>query len=1086
MAETPNVTQIPPGYLNDILNDPANSWSTKVRADESPFSLLGRATAERTSNALETMGALRGVLLRVIEPTGDGSTSVTNETLKAFNVAPPKLKKFVVRIPELCHAIPAPENLSVDYGSMSPFDRTLVDMHQEQFLFEAVTTEVSNMAVQPGQLVWVRFGNPAALSDPQYLGPVETGPTVAGSTVSALEACSGQSQYGSTGAQGSQIGGKYAPPVTTAAGQPIPVTLGRQEAPAGTEGWRLLLYYLYERQLQFLNTLRQYWTKDNLKKYCQYAAANYGETPEEKEWLARMAWGVMFRESSHVPVGIFAGNPNPPGGPKSTAYGMGQILTTRFRGEKRIYGETLAWEHHDLLDPAMTINTIILSYKRLWKKYNGTVEKQKTGDWWAGPGNGARKANDIEEQGPKVLVLDKDEGTENPPNAFTNPELLEEWKKIAEERPLPLYITYEQWKEKVPPTPENIYPNYGITPDKTAPEGLAGRGPAEGTNANVTPANVTIERPNAENPPPPSEAPPPGTTGETEEASENPEQGTQTAESAEPWTKVESIPRVHVRGRNRGKGRSEWGVPKMVEYLHGMANIPGGENEPNGGGWWIGDISTRGGGEQVGHQSHQSGIDVDITVPVKNGKMGGNMAAGTPENPNNFTFANVGVSQLDTEVCMEYFRYSLPFVKKIYFDQALINKCKTKGQEWVQQGKITQDEYTRIFRVVKHWPNHANHFHTRLSTPGIKDPRSSGRRDANAPVLVQGQEPSTGPIQRGGPACGPGTVGGSNGRRRGGIGSSRLPPARSANLTPRTTADNYREHMKAQVERMKGAMSRQPSLASKRGSHKGVKNIIVGGRPVPTPFKVIRYDGTVPGFPQKIEGAGKAWWDPNFPQSTDRVALSRTRGGTNQGWYRKNETITHVTFHNYGNATAREYKPGHSIAATFAKRGFIGHFFIDGNGQISQAVDILCRTSHNAGSALGTGTNGFSIGIDFGPGAASRRAQGENFAETAVLPAEAGRVHLRKYNKDSWARPTSVSVGKRATYEAAYELIKWFEGQTAIKHKYAFIDARLDTAQLRESNVQAHYQLQDNRVDGITYMFWAAAYNKPGKVEIDF
>ena len=43
-----------------------------------------------------------------------------------------------------------------------------------------------------------------------------------------------------------------------------------------------------------------------------------------------------------------------------------------------------------------------------------------------------------------------------------------------------------------------------------------------------------------------------------------------------------------------------------------------------------------------------------------------------------------------------------------------------------------------------------------------------------------------------------------------------------------------------------------------------------------------------------------------------------------------------------------------------------------------------------------------------------------------------------------------------------------------------------DGLTIRESNVQAHYQLQDNRVDGITYMFWAAAYNKPGKVEIDF
>ena len=1085
MSETPNVTQIPPGYLNDILGDPANSWSTRVSADESPWSLLGRATAERTSNTLDTIGALRGILLRVIVPA-DAPASPVNEALKAFNVAVPELKKYVVRIPEFSHAIPAPESLNADGKTNTPFDNILIDMHQEQFIFEAISTEVDSIEVQPGQEVWVRFGNSAALSDPQYLGPVEVGPTVAGSTVSAQGACRGQSQYGSDGAPGAPIGGRYVAPVTTAAGEPIAVTLGRQEAPAGTVGDNLLLYYLYERQLQFLEPLKEHWTKDNLKKYCQYAASNYGETEAEKKWLAEMVWGVMFGETdeTYQPRGIFAASPSEPAGQKQTAYGMGQIITARFRGEKRIYGDSISWAHHDLLDPAMTINTIILSYKRLWKRNNGPPpeDSSQTGDWWAGPGAGATKTDQIKAKGPGVLVLDKDEGTENPPNAFTNPELLEEWKKVAEERPLPLYITYEQWKEKVPPTPENIYPNYGITPDQTAPEGLAGRGPAEGTNANVPGANTSIERPNTENPPPLPE----GDTSNTADTGENPEETPQTAESAEPWTKVASVARVHIRGKNRGKGRSEWGVPKMVEYLHGMANVPGGENEPNGGGWWIGDVSHRGGGIQVGHQSHQSGIDVDITVPKKGGKMGGNMGAGTPENPQNFTFANVGVSQLDTEVCMAYFKYSLPYVKKIYFDQALINKCKTTGQEWVQQGKITQEEYVRIFRIVKHWPNHANHFHTRLSTPGIKDPQSKGRRDPNAPVLEQGQEPSTGAIRRGSPACGPGTVGGSNGRRRGGIGSSNLPPSRSANLTPRTTADKYREHIKAQKERMKEAMSRQPSLASKKGSHRGVNNIIVGGQPVATPFKVIRYDGTVPGFPQKIEGSGKAWWDPEFPQSTNRVALSRTRGGTNQGWYRKNETITHVTFHNYGNATAREFKPGYSIAATFAKRGFIGHFFIAPNGQICQAADMLCRTSHNAGKPLRTGTNGFSIGIDLGPGAHSHRVQGENLSETAVLPPEAGRIHLRRYNMNSWNRPTSVSVGKRATHEAAYALIKWFEGQTAIKHKYAFADARLDTTQLRESNVQAHSQLENNRIDGMTYIFWAGAYNKPGKVEIDF
>ena len=37
-----------------------------------------------------------------------------------------------------------------------------------------------------------------------------------------------------------------------------------------------------------------------------------------------------------------------------------------------------------------------------------------------------------------------------------------------------------------------------------------------------------------------------------------------------------------------------------------------------------------------------------------------------------------------------------------------------------------------------------------------------------------------------------------------------------------------------------------------------------------------------------------------------------------------------------------------------------------------------------------------------------------------------------------------------------------------------------------KSSVQAHHQLQDNRRDGMAYIFWAASQNKPGRVSVDW
>jgi hypothetical protein len=105
------------------------------------------------------------------------------------------------------------------------------------------------------------------------------------------------------------------------------------------------------------------------------------------------------------------------------------------------------------------------------------------------------------------------------------------------------------------------------------------------------------------------------------------------------------------------------------------------------------------------------------------------------------------------------------------------------------------------------------------------------------------------------------------------------------------------------------------------------------------------------------------------------------------------------------------------------------------------------------------------------------------FADTA-----ANKINVRKYNMGAsgWNTVSQISVNTSAAHEATYKLIKWLEGYTAIKHKYCYIDGRIDKAIMLKSSVQAHHQLQDNRRDGMAYIFWAASQNKSGRVSVDW
>ena len=620
----------------------------------------------------------------------------------------------------------------------------------------------------------------------------------------------------------------------------------------------------------------------------------------------------------------------------------------------------------------------------------------------------------------------------------------------------------------------------------------------------------------------------------------------------EPWTRMLDAPRIHIRDRKNGRGNraalgsdagefvgkkrliASYAIPPMLPLIQEIADVPGGENEPHGGGWWFGDFTTYGGGLQSHHASHQTGIDFDLSVPVKGGKMGiYGVDPGSSAQAKTFNFRVVQPDELDVESCLYLFKYLAKYCKLVLFDQKLIDICKETAQnEWIPQNKMTEEEYKKIFvshRIVKHHANHQDHFHIRLKSAGIRDRGGDGKRDSETARIGDFPVPSRSTFVAESPSGNSTSLEGdttSNSnqtttRSNGsdpcppGIGpdgepttrNARLPSGSPTGLEPQTSLENYQKHMLAQKTRMKKFMDAMPSLDSLKGQHDGVKSVIVGGETKACPFKVIRYDGTCnkqngasKDFPRLVTIGGsngyasKAWWDHTSQQamsSKDRVGIGKTRGGTNEGWFRKKRHITHFTMHNYGKVDGT-FAPGAGFLSSVQKRGFLAHFAIDRKGQIYQITDILYRTSHNAGGGeapngtYSTSTNTVSVAVDFLFGVDQKRVPG-NSGDTAVLPEVENKFHQRRYNL-TWNQPYEASVGTRAAHEACYKLITWLAASpsTSILNRVCYVDGRLGPSDVRKSRIQAHRQLQDGRADGMAYIFWAAAYNKGTLVKADF
>lgn len=366
----------------------------------------------------------------------------------------------------------------------------------------------------------------------------------------------------------------------------------------------------------------------------------------------------------------------------------------------------------------------------------------------------------------------------------------------------------------------------------------------------------------------------------------------------------------------------------------------------------------------------------------------------------------------------------------------------------------------------------------------------------------------------------------------------------------KTSRDLYDEHIEQQLEIARLQHASTPSFDEESVFHKGESNIVWQGRkyPASTPFKVIRYDGTVPGYERKIGkiiGQGKVpnkegfkiyprisqkyWfeWDSKLPvighpkmltqkwdilssQASLRNGLKISTGALEGGKYRAKEQITHIVFHNAGSETLSFKKR----AEMFAWKGFLSHFCIDESGQVYQVCDAAATTEHCSGDDMhpSTNPNDFSIAIEFLQGTSisldsknkksnslndvlknlnySGMESWEKVGKTPLISLPyydtyKGKTYnnyffnCRRHNTSLWSNPLVQSAGTRAQHEAAFLLINFLQNEIGCNiGSLAASDGRLNYKEMMNTSIQSHYQLQTNRFDGISYIWWAWAHKK--------
>jgi penicillin-insensitive murein endopeptidase len=154
-----------------------------------------------------------------------------------------------------------------------------------------------------------------------------------------------------------------------------------------------------------------------------------------------------------------------------------------------------------------------------------------------------------------------------------------------------------------------------------------------------------------------------------------------------------------------------YGVQEMIDLIIN-SSLTFNQQFPEGERLQVGDLSKKGGGKLSNHASHQNGLDADIIYfRVDRREEELNSESDFVES---FVIDGSISKNLDMERNWEYFKLLIASgrVNRIFVDQIIKDEMCRYAE---QIGEL--ESGTEVLRRLRHWANHADHFHLRLECP---------------------------------------------------------------------------------------------------------------------------------------------------------------------------------------------------------------------------------------------------------------------------------------------------------------------------------------------------------------------------------
>jgi penicillin-insensitive murein endopeptidase len=155
-----------------------------------------------------------------------------------------------------------------------------------------------------------------------------------------------------------------------------------------------------------------------------------------------------------------------------------------------------------------------------------------------------------------------------------------------------------------------------------------------------------------------------------------------------------------------------WGTSELLQTIV-LASAHMERRYPGHGRLQVEDLSARSGGKIEGHNSHQNGLDADLTYYRLDGEEHDPIATGQKYSPSMVVNGRISLN-FDTQRNWEFMKalHRSGPVQRIFVDRVI-------KAELCRHAKLT-GEYAAnvaVLRSLRHEENHADHMHVRLRCP---------------------------------------------------------------------------------------------------------------------------------------------------------------------------------------------------------------------------------------------------------------------------------------------------------------------------------------------------------------------------------